>query len=167
LPHTCASHAVGTFGCPHPPWVARRSCCPTRPGAHTRLVTLLSSDICGFQAELTAPPASPTAPLSTAAVGPRLLIRQAVCLLISQLTSISGGHSPIRRPGTRWVAVSALHTTCIACVVHMRTIATDGVAWSDCLCLSLCWTQPCRRCYKTVEPIDIPNGCRLAWTQGK
>jgi len=76
VPHT-ASHAVGTFGCPHPPWCS--CCCMSGTGfiwaACTRPVLVLSSSICG---ELTVPLASPTTPSSTAAVGPRLLIRQAL-----------------------------------------------------------------------------------------
>ena len=49
---------------------------------------------------------SPPHPDDTAAVGPRLLIRQALpCLLSSQLTSISGGRSTIRHLWTRGVAV--------------------------------------------------------------
>ena len=46
---------------------------------------------------------SPPHPDDTAAVGPRLLIRQA--LLSSQLTSISGGCSTIRHLWTHGVAV--------------------------------------------------------------
>jgi len=42
----------------------------------------------------------------SAAAGPRLLIRQVQYLLISQLTFISEGRSPIRHLGTRVVACS-------------------------------------------------------------
>ena len=53
------------------------------------------------------PPSQPALhPDDLAAVGPRLLIRQALpCPLISQLTFISEGHSPIRHLGTRGMAV--------------------------------------------------------------
>jgi len=44
----------------------------------------------------------------SAAAGPRLLIRQVEYLLISQLTFISEGSSPIHHLGTRLVAYSSL-----------------------------------------------------------
>ena len=48
----------------------------------------------------------------SAAAGPRLLIRQVQYLLISQLTFISEGSSPIRRLGTRLVVCSSASTVC-------------------------------------------------------
>ena len=57
------------------------------------------------------PTANTSAPHKRAtAAGPRLLIRQVQHLLISQLTSISGGSSPIRHLGTRLVACSSAPT---------------------------------------------------------
>jgi len=47
--------------------------------------------------------------MNPAAVGPRPLIRQ-TSLLISQLTSISGRRPTVRHLGSRWMAVSVLHT---------------------------------------------------------
>jgi len=60
------------------------------------------------------PPSQPALhPDDLAAVGPRLLIRQVLpYLLISQLTFISEGRSPIRHLGTRGMAVP-MHTLLI------------------------------------------------------
>ena len=69
----------------------------------------------------------PPRPDRAAAVGPRLLIRQSVAPLISQLTPISEGRSTIRHLRTRLVAVAAL-PHCNYTHTHTHTQVPDTAA---------------------------------------
>ena len=67
----------------------------------------------------------------SAAAGPRLLIRQVQYLLISQLTFISEGNSPLHRLGTWLVACSSAPTVIekLAVSLHSPNELGELVQW--------------------------------------